>query len=163
MCTELRWFPNVLQYCIIMLPWLLIVCCLHLSLSLRLHDAILLPEYTYSLTSSIFISPVFTWFSIFALIFIILVFSVFMFRAISFTLFGHSSVLLWVSWWRCGSKAISSASSKSSSDSLSVQVMPLLLFLVVSFINQSKQTVKSNGDNIQPCFTPVCMGKSSVS
>ena len=57
---------------------------------------------------------------------------------------------------------MSSAKSRSPTDSVNVHVIPLLTPMSVLFIIQSIARRNRNGDNIHPCFTPVLISNSSV-
>ena len=57
---------------------------------------------------------------------------------------------------------MSSAKSRSPSDSVNVHMIPLLTPMSVLFIIQSIARQIRKGDNIHPCFTPVLMSNSSV-
>ena len=57
---------------------------------------------------------------------------------------------------------MSSAKSRSPSDSVNVHVIPLLTPMSVLFIIQSIARQNRKGDNIHPCYTPVLMSTSSV-
>ena len=50
---------------------------------------------------------------------------------------------------------MSSAKSRSPSDSVNVHMIPLLTHMSVLFIIQSIAKQNRKGDNIHPCFTPV--------
>ena len=54
---------------------------------------------------------------------------------------------------------MSSAKSRSPSDSVNVHMIPLLTHMSVLFIIQS---IARQNRNIHPCFTPVLMSNSSV-
>ena len=57
---------------------------------------------------------------------------------------------------------MSSAKSRSPSDSMNVHMIPLLTHMSVLFIIQSIARQNRKGDNIHPCFTPLLMSNSSV-
>ena len=57
---------------------------------------------------------------------------------------------------------MSSAKTRSPSDSVNVLLIPLLTPMSVLFIIQSIARQNGNGDNIHPCFKPVLMSNSSV-
>ena len=57
---------------------------------------------------------------------------------------------------------MSSAKSRSPSDSVNVHIIPLLTHMYVLFIIQSIARQNRNGDNIHTCFTPVLMSNYSV-
>ena len=57
---------------------------------------------------------------------------------------------------------MSSAKSRSPSDSVNVHMIRLLTPMSVLFIIQSIARQNRKGDNIHPCFTPVLMSNSSV-
>ena len=57
---------------------------------------------------------------------------------------------------------MSSAKSRSPSDSVNVHMIPRFTPMSVLFIIQSIARQNRNGDKIHPCFTPVLMSNSSV-
>lgn len=120
---------------------------------------ILLPWYTKSLTSSVLLLLAVPLLSFFELIFINFVSLTFILSPICLLYLTLSSILLWISLCRCVSKTVSSAKSRSSSDCYNVQDIPLSACLVVVFISQYMQRLKSSGENMYPCRTPVWIGK----
>ena len=57
---------------------------------------------------------------------------------------------------------MSSAKSRSPSDSVNVHMVPLLTPMSVLFIIQSIARQNRKGDNIHPCFTPVLIRPGAI-
>ena len=121
----------------------------------------LAPRYVNSVSSSISCSPSLTGSAGWQLFRVVLVLSLLTWSPTFAAFLTSLSVLLCMSLWLCASRDMSSAKSRSPSDSVNVHMILLLTPMSVLFIIQSIARQNRNGD-IHPGFTPILMSNSSV-